>query len=154
MMTGLRLVRPLPEIATSPNPCEHRMVSKDGRIVCTKIVEGENAVSAEVCRECPVRAINCAHLRFSLRQATGSPLVVRYNGRTEIWDDEAAGVRFERAACAAQVRVVEHPRACAGCRQRCALEGSGSGIVERPRQVVAGGKVVAFPGREVVAATG
>ena len=137
-----------------PDVCEHRTVSKDGRIVCAKIVEGENSVSREVCRGCPVRAVNCEHLRFSLRQAAGSPLVVRYNGRTEVWDEESAGVRFERAACAVQVKVVEHARLCAGCRLRCAVEAVSEGVVERQRLVVGGGKVVAFPGREVVAATG
>jgi hypothetical protein len=148
------LVRPQQATAPLFTPCEHRTVSKDGRIVCGKIVEGEDSISADVCRRCPVRAVNCAHLRFSLRQATGSPLLVRYNGRTEVWDEEPAGVRFERAACAVQVKVVEHPRVCAGCPLRCAVEVAGEGALERQRRVVGGGKVVVFPGREMVAATG
>ncbi|MGD2207423.1 MAG: hypothetical protein PVH17_11665, partial [Anaerolineae bacterium] len=40
--------------------CEHRTVSKEGRIVCRKIVEGEGEVSPNVCRACPARAVNCA----------------------------------------------------------------------------------------------
>jgi hypothetical protein len=137
-----------------PDVCEHRAVSKDGRIVCGKIVEGENTVSAEVCRSCPVRAVNCAHLRFSLRQAAGSPLVVRYNGRTEVWDDEPAGVCFERAACAVRVMVVEHAGACAGCRMQQVIEGVSEAPRPLSRQVVGGGKVVVFPQREAVAAAG
>jgi hypothetical protein len=154
MRTGLRLVRPQQELAPLFSPCEHRTVSKDGRIVCAKIVEGEDSVSAEVCRGCPVRTVNCAHLRFSLRQSAGRPLLVRYNGRTEVWDEEPAGVRFDRAACAVQVKAVDHPQVCASCPLRCALAEVGEGAVERHRRAVGGGRVVVFPGREVAAATG
>lgn len=133
--------------------CEHRTVSKDGRIVCARIVEGENDVSPNVCRDCPFKAVNCAHLRFSLRLSSPSPLVVRYNGRTEIWDDDPPELDFERAACTAKVMPVYGPRACAECALRKPLQAP----VERPaprRQVPGAGKVVPFPGREPLAATG
>ncbi len=47
--------------------CEHRTVSRDGRIVCSKIVEGDHEVSPDMCHACPLKAVNCVHLRFSLR---------------------------------------------------------------------------------------
>jgi hypothetical protein len=127
-------------------------VSKDGRIICGKIVEGENEVSPNVCRTCPVKAVNCAHLRFSLCQTAPSPLIVRYNGRTEVWDDEPAELRFERAACAARVVPIHDPRACATCSLRQTLH---TPVEPAARRRVAGaGRVVPFPGREAVAATG
>jgi hypothetical protein len=142
-----------------PNPthnlssCEHRAVSKDGRIVCQRIVEGDNEVSPNECRDCPFKAVNCAHLMFSLLQISPSPLIVRYNGRTEIWDDEPPELRFERAACTAKVMPIHGPRACA----ECALHKPLQAPVERParrRKVAGAGKVVPFPGREPLAATG
>jgi len=74
--------------------CEHRTVSKDGRIICQKIVDGDPEVSPNVCRDCPYKAVDCAHLRFSLRLSSSSPLVVRFNGRTEVWDDGPARLVF------------------------------------------------------------
>ena len=131
-------------------PCEHRTVSRDGRIVCKKIVEGQAEVSPNVCRQCPFRAVNCQHLRFSLRLTSPSPLVVRYNGHTELWDDGPAELRFDRAACAARVMPIHSPQACAECALRQpAFEAC-------PAAAEAGtGRVVAFPGsREAVAAAG
>jgi hypothetical protein len=134
------------------SPCEHRTVSKDGRIVCAKIVEGENTVSPDLCRDCPFKAVNCSHLRFALRQVTPKPLTVRCNGREEVWDDDPAEIRFEQAACLARVAPIEHPRACIGCVLRRPVEAP----VERPRRrrVAGAGKVVPFPGTGAVAATG
>jgi hypothetical protein len=135
------------------SPCEHRRASKDGRVICAKIVEGENEVSPNVCRTCPVKAVNCAHLRFSLCQTVPSPLIVRHNGRTEVWDDDSPELRFERAACAARVVPIHDPHACAGCSLRQPLQAP----VEAPlrqRRVAAAGRVVAFPSREAVAAAG
>ena len=132
-------------------PCEHRTVSKDGRIVCAKIVEGETEVSSDRCRNCPFKAVNCSHLRFSLQQVTPSPLTVRYNGRVEVWDDDPPEILFEQAACLAKVAPIEHPRACIGCVLRRPIDAP----AERPRRRVAGaGKVVPFPEAGVVAATG
>ena len=98
--------------------CEHRTVSKDGRIVCAKIAQGDNTVSPEVCRACPARAVNCSHLRFSLSRAVHVPLVVRFNGRTEIWSDDAPELRFCHAACAERVLPILQPRSCAACPMR------------------------------------
>ncbi|MFN2290294.1 MAG: hypothetical protein ACK2UC_03775, partial [Anaerolineae bacterium] len=75
--------------------CEHRSVSKDGRIMCGKIVEGDPEVSPNLCRDCPFKAVNCSHLRFSLRLSSPSPLIVRFNGRTEVWDDDPPQLSFE-----------------------------------------------------------
>lgn len=133
--------------------CENRTVSKDGRIVCSKIIEGDSEVSPNVCRDCPFKAVDCAHLRFSLCLESASPLIVRYNGRTEVWDDGPAVLKFERAACTAKVMPVYEPRSCTGCTLRKSL-----GLrVERSRrrpQMAGNGKVVSFPSREALAAAG
>jgi hypothetical protein len=139
--------------AQNPSSCEHRTVSKDGRIICSKIVEGDNEVSPNVCRSCPLKAANCAHLRFSLKQTLPSPLVVRYNGRTEIWDDGPAELALERAACTAKVTPIHDTRACAGCALRKPIQPA----IEKPkrrRQAAVSGKVVSFPSREALAAAG
>lgn len=133
--------------------CEHRTVSKDGRIVCSKIVEGDNEVSPNVCRSCPFKRVNCEHLRFSLCQASSSPLIVRFNGRTEVWDDEPPELRFERAACTAKVSPVHEPLSCSACSLRQPIQP----VFQEPkrRQKVAGlGKVVPFPSHEKLAAVG
>jgi hypothetical protein len=155
------------EAAAVPIPCEHRTVAKDGRIVCKKIVDGDNEVSPNVCRACPFKSVNCAHLRFSLSQSSPSPLIVRFNGRTEVWDDDPPELRFERAACSARVMPIEHPRSCAGCALRQALQASASApALQEPllalpteparqaRRTTGTGKVVPFPSREAVAAAG
>jgi hypothetical protein len=155
------MIQPLP-IVQEPGPapnlsaCEHRTVSKDGRIVCAKILEGENEVTPNTCRTCPFKAVNCAHLRFSLRQTNPSPLIVRYNGRTEIWNDEPPQLLFKQAACAAKVSPIDHPRLCAGCALRQPLQETAAPRPARRRSAAArtAGKVVAFRGRETVAATG
>jgi hypothetical protein len=135
------------------SPCEHRTVSKDGRIVCSKIGNGDNQVSPNVCRACPFKAVNCAHLRFSLRQTCSTPLIVRYNGRTEIWNDDPPELGFATAACAAKVMPIEHPRSCVGCPLRQAIQPPAE-EVSRRRTAVGMGKVVPFPQREPRAATG
>jgi hypothetical protein len=147
--TARKQIEPTPDLGT----CEHRTVAKDGRIVCSKIVQGEAEISPNVCRACPFKAVNCAHLRFSLEQTEPHRLVVRYNGKTEIWDDEPPELRFEHAACAAKVLPIDHPRQCANC----ALYQPVAQPVPRParrRVAAAGAKVVPFPQREAVAATG
>ena len=144
----------LPSIETqSLSSCEHRTVSKDGRIVCARIVEGDSEVSPNVCRSCPFKAVNCAHLRFSLRLSSPTPLIVRYNGRTEIWDNGSAELGFERAACMARVTPIHEPRSCAGCALRTPVQAPAE--QPRPRREVAAlGKVVPFPSREALAPTG
>ena len=132
--------------------CEHRSVSKDGRIMCGKIVEGDPEVSPNLCRDCPFKAVNCSHLRFSLRLSSPSPLIVRFNGRTEIWDDDPPQLSFERAACAARVTPIHDPRACATCALRQPIQAEPDPAAETYSQP---GRVVAFPGREpALAATG
>jgi hypothetical protein len=137
--------------------CEHRSVSKDGRIVCKKIVEGDTPdgqVSPNVCRACPFKAVNCAHLRFSLSQHTPTPLIVRFNGRTEVWDDESPEVKFEQAACAAKVTPIQHPKQCTGCALRQPCQTPAQQVPRRGKAAAASGKVVTFPSRERAAATG
>lgn len=104
---------------TDLTPCEHRVVSKTGRILCQKITEGDNVVSPDLCRSCPFAAINCRHLCFSLRQTSPSTLIVRFNGRQEIWDDRPPEILFEQAACALKVVPISGPEQCAGCSLRC-----------------------------------
>lgn len=134
------------------NSCEHRTAAKDGRIVCRRIVEGDNEVSPNVCFACPFRAVNCAHLRFSLCQTSPSPITVRYNGRVEVWDDEPPELRFERAACAKKTVPIYDPRSCAGCTLRQALQGPANKPSVRTRRTNGVGKVVPFRSREVAAA--
>ena len=146
--------QPSPATETqSGSACEHRTVAKDGRIMCSRIVEGESEVSPNICRDCPFKAVNCRHLRFSLRQTSPTPLVVRYNGRTEVWDDGPCSLSFERAACAAKVVPVYEPQSCAGCSLHSPVQAP----VKAPtikREVAPVGKVVAFPAHEPLAAAG
>lgn len=145
-----RLHGPNPNLS----PCDHRTVSKEGRIICRQIVEGDNEVSPSVCRTCPLKAVNCCHLRFSLRQSSPSPLIVRFNGRTEIWDDDPPELAFSQAACAAKVIPIESPKSCVGCALRQPLQSPVKTTVLQRGRVAQSGKVVPFPGREVVAAAG
>jgi len=143
--------------------CEHRTVSKTGKIQCQKIVEGDCDVTPELCRTRPAKAINCAHLRFSLQQVSPSPLIVRFNGKTEIWDDEPPEVRLSQAACAAMVSPINSPKQCVGCVLKQPLQlptippaekPAEAGQKRRRRAVHEHGKVVPFPGRRVESAVG
>ena len=136
------------------SPCEHRTVAKDGRIVCSKIAEGDNEVSPNVCRACPFKAINCGHLRFSLHRTCPSPIIVRFNGHTEVWDDKPPELQFDRAACATKVVPIEHPRSCAECTLRIPMRAPSEATAPRSRRVGEPGKVVPFPERKVAAAAG
>jgi hypothetical protein len=132
--------------------CAHRRVDRDGRIVCNKILEGDNEVSPNICRDCPARQIACDKLRFSLQKFSPSPIVVRYgNGHTEVWGDEPARISFLRAACVAKIMPISDPRQCAGC----ALRHVDEPIIEEVALpgVAAGGKVIAFPQRAAAAAS-
>jgi hypothetical protein len=135
------------------SPCEFRSVSKDGRIVCKKIAEGADTVSPEVCRACPFQTVDCAHLRFSLTCSSPSPLVVRFNGRTEVWDDGMPEIRFEQAACAARVIPILRPEACADCPLRQPVSQPDTHVAARHPAPVPG-KVVPFPHRQSVSAAG
>jgi hypothetical protein len=132
--------------------CQYRSVDRDGRIICKKIVKGDNEVSPNICRDCPARQIACDKLRFSLQKFSPSPIVVRYgNGHSEVWGDEPARITFLRAACVAKVIPISDPRQCAAC----ALRTVGEPVLEEipvPR-VATGGKVIAFPQRVAAAAS-
>jgi len=132
--------------------CVHRSVDRNGRIICKKIVEGDNEISPNVCRDCPAKQVACDKLRFSLQNFSPSPILVRYgNGHSEVWGDEPAKISFLRAACVAKVAPISDPRQCAAC----ALRGIGEPVIEEvplPR-VASGGKVIAFPQRAAVAAS-
>jgi hypothetical protein len=154
MIVSLASPRQTTEPATGLSACEHRTVAKDGRVVCRKIVEGDNEVSPNVCRTCPFRAINCAHLRFSLRQTSASPLVVRFNGREEVWDDGPPELALERAACAEKVTPLDSPRSCIGCALRKPLRAPTDPSARQACPAACAGKVVPFRGREVAAAAG
>lgn len=143
------------------SPCEHRTVSRNGRIVCAKISVGDNGVTPNTCRACPFKAVNCAHLRFSLRQKAASPLIVRFNGRTEIWEDDAPVLSFEQAACAVRTAPITHPRQCAGCPLRQPVEAPARANVPAPLapqrrtpRASAGGRVVPFPSPDLVGLAG
>lgn len=103
-------------------------------MVCQKMTEGDPEVNLGICRSCPVMAINCTHLRFTLRKVGHRPILVRYgNGCSEVWDDDPVRVGFVRAGCAEKVMPISSPKQCAGCALRCPA---------RP---------VGIPGRRVVA---
>ena len=103
-------------------PCPFRHVDDEGHILCEKIKSGDREVSPNICRACPVAAINCGHLRATLDHQSRPPITVRYgNGKTEIWEDDAPSISLERAACAAKVMPILSPRDCAGCPLRQAL---------------------------------
>ena len=148
MVQALSCAGQLPACGQSSAVCEHRSVAADGRIVCRKILWGENRVSPALCRACPSQAVNCTHLRFSLRHTSPSPLLVRFNGRTEVWNDAPPALQFEQAACALQVAPLSSPRACAGC----ALRQPAAAPAPEPAPVARPGKVVPFVEREREAA--
>jgi hypothetical protein len=133
-------------------PCRYRQAEEDGRITCPKITQGDTQVSPNICRSCPAAAINCSHLRFTLRKFTPTTILVRYgNGRTEIWNDEPPRIEFLHAACAAKVLPIESPRQCAGCTLRCpamAEEVIPAQEVERGR-VLQATQVIPFPAQNV-----
>ena len=152
-----RLTKPQRNLGTT---CAHRSVARDGRIVCSKITEGDNEVSPNLCRDCPARQVGCDKLRFSLEKSSPSPIVVRYgNGHSEVWNDEPARISFHRAACAARIAPISDPRQCAACALRTAgepvLEEIPLPQVVRPahRKVARGGKVIPFPQRVAAAAS-
>jgi hypothetical protein len=132
------------DFSTSDNGlCPNRSVADDGRIVCAKIVQGDNEVSPNLCRDCPARSVSCDNLRFSLQKSSPSPIVVRYNGgHTEVWDNDPPSISFYRAACAVKVMPVTSPKECAGCALRLAAQPE---PVQRKRKVARRGKVVPFP---------
>src|SRR5512137_1092977 len=104
-------------------PCPYRHVGDEGHILCDKIKTGDKEVSPNICRDCPVSAINCSHLRATLDHSSRPPITVRYgNGKTEVWDDVGGpAIALERAACASKVVPIHSPRDCAGCALRQAL---------------------------------
>ncbi len=117
-------------------PCPYRQVDDEGHILCDKIKAGDREVSPNICRACPVSAINCAHLRATLDHQARPPLTVRYgNGKTEIWDDVAPSINLQTAACAAKVIPIHSPRDCAGCPIRQPLVAAQSLAVVAPRAV-------------------
>jgi len=157
MIGNLRAPRLEPAPVSSPSTCEHRTVSKDGLIVCKKISHGDNRVTPNECRVCPFKAVNCTHLRFSLQQSSPSPLIVRFNGREEVWNDEPPQLRFEQAACAAKVTPIDQPQACASCSLRQPVQPTtekAARLVSRPSAQPAAStqaKVVPFRPRKAAA---
>ncbi len=151
--------------AARERPCPHRSVSKDGRVVCAKIHQGDDSLSPNLCQRCPFRTIDCAHLRFSLRLSSPSPLVVRFNGRTEIWDDDPPRLSFAQAACAALALPIEQCHGCSTCPLREAVQCEGvdaflGSVVaqhsssQRAFNTAKRGKVVPFRQHGALAATG
>lgn len=135
----------------SISTCQYRSVAQDGRITCKAISLGDNEVSPNLCRECPVKAIACDHLRFSLQKIASSPITVRYaTGRVEVLDDQPSRIAFLRAACAEKVVPINSPIECA----HCVLHSQPTTIpTTTPATTSVGeGKVIPFP-RRVAAAS-
>ena len=103
--------------------CYFARVADDGRILCTKIAQGDNEVSPAFCLTCPARQCSCDHLRFSLVKTSPHPIVVRCNGHIEVWNDEPPRVAFFRAACAARIAPLSSPKECLSCELRTASPG-------------------------------
>jgi hypothetical protein len=155
-------------IRNSGSPiCAHRSVAADGRIVCDIIASGDSEVSANLCRDCPAKAIACEHLRFSLQKMASSPITVRYaTGRVEVLDDHPPRIAFLRAACVEKVAPINSPRECVGCAQHSArgcLSAATAAVAPAPlvhqppvpaagAAAVCGGKVIQFPSRVPVRA--
>lgn len=100
-------------------PCPHRRASDDGQILCERIKSGDRAVAPNICRVCPVMAINCANLRATLNHDARPPITVRWgNGKTQVWEPDAPSITMERAACATKVVPIHSPRDCAACQLR------------------------------------
>lgn len=103
----------------SLKPCQFRQVDTQGRILCQLVKGGDRQVSVDLCRACPVQAINCRHLRAGLEKQVSTPITVRYaTGRVEVWNDAPAAMTFKQAACAAKTIPIHSPRDCAGCSLR------------------------------------
>jgi hypothetical protein len=99
--------------------CEYRKVSHDGRIICSKILLGDNQVCPSLCRGCPAKACNCPHLRFSLQNSSLSPIIVRWgNGNAEIWDDLPPALSFLHSACETRTIPISSPSDCIACSVR------------------------------------
>lgn len=97
-------------------PCQFRQVDPQGRILCGLIKAGDREVSVNLCRACPVQAINCQNLRAGLEKHSPAPLTVRFaTGRVEVWDNDPPTIGFKQAACAAKTMPITSPRDCAGC---------------------------------------
>ena len=126
-------------------PCPFRHVGEEGHILCEKIKTGDKQVSPNICRDCPISAINCSHLRATLDHSSRLPITVRYgNGKTEIWDDVGGpAIKLERAACATKVIPITSVHDCAGCPLRDALVtpetlanlGSQQALAPKPRPI-------------------
>ena len=137
--------------------CNHKTVADDGRLVCSKIGRGDKEISPALCAACPAAQCNCANLRFSLEKEGYGAVVIRYgNGKSMVWDDRSAALRFSRAACASRTMPVCSVSDCAGCPQRVAIlpqaivaerqamvaKSQAVASVARPASV---GKVIPFP---------
>lgn len=108
-------------------PCPYRHAHDDGQILCGRIQSGDRAVSPNICRACPVAAINCAHLRATLNHDARPPITVRWgNGKTQIWESDAPSITLKHAACAAKVVPIHSSRECAGCTLRQPLATAGT----------------------------
>ncbi len=137
-------------------PCPHRRASDDGQILCERIQSGDRAVAPNICRACPVMAVNCAHLRATLNHDVRPPITVRWgNGKTQIWEPDAPSITLERAACAIKVVPILSPRDCAGCQLRQPLAIANTVVANEIAPVVkrASRKTALAPQQVVAAST-
>ena len=126
-------------------PCQFRNVSDNGVMLCAKIARGSREVSPEICQACPVAAIDCRQLRFSLEKEEGGSLTVRYgNGRTEVWDGEAPHVEMQRAACSLLLLPLKGTHTCQSCSLRQPAVGEPQ-VARVDTRVAAASKVVPQP---------
>jgi hypothetical protein len=111
-------------------PCPHRSVLDDGRVTCDKIALGDHEVSTAICDDCPARASNCQHLRFSLEKIALTPITVRWaSGRMEVWDDQPPRVSFLRSACVLKKTPVASHLECLACSLR---QASAAQTIDQP----------------------
>ncbi|MCG3141073.1 MAG: hypothetical protein HDKAJFGB_02243 [Anaerolineae bacterium] len=148
--TGERFINPPQSFAMEKlKPCQFRQVDAHGRILCQLVKNGDRQVSAELCRACPVQAINCQNLRAELEKQVSTPLTVRFaTGRVEVWNDAPTAIAFKQAACAAKTIPIHSPRDCAGCPLRLPNVIPQNGILPVARAQSAAAPPVAQAARE------
>lgn len=99
--------------------CEYGKVWGDDDIVCSRTMLGDSRVSPNLCRECPARACNWEHLRFSVENPSLFPIVIRWvNGHSQTWNNQSADVSLIRSPCEAKAIRISSPRDCVGCALR------------------------------------
>jgi hypothetical protein len=91
--------------------CRYMEVSEDGRLICTRIKQGDNIISQEVCTQlCPLPKEKCIYLKFSLRKETLFSAIGVGGRRTEM--------SISTIACFLHKRKIDNLSECETCKDR------------------------------------